>query len=185
MKQSTCRYFQRDIAPLRRWKSTRREATSGGLASCVLIDSASAGHRDAVRVVGVDDVRLELLEQARQAPRRAEIHLRLRRQRNEVEPLLRPLPQLAPRMRHEHRPMPERPHPEDGHEHLILTTTPRSRRVDVEREHLLPVSPKRDRPFREDGRPITAHDPQVLPTSADAGHLLRMAQRRGRRDRAG
>ena len=40
MKQSTCRYFHRDIAPLRKWKSTRREATSGGLASCVLIDSA-------------------------------------------------------------------------------------------------------------------------------------------------
>ena len=32
--------------------------------------------------------------------------------------------------------MAEGAHPEDGDEHLILTTTPRSRRVDVEREHL-------------------------------------------------
>jgi hypothetical protein len=42
MKQSTCRYFQRESELPRRWKSTRRDATSGGLASCVLIESASA-----------------------------------------------------------------------------------------------------------------------------------------------
>ena len=95
-----------------------------------------AGHRDAMRVMRVDDVGLELFEQARQAPRGAEIHLGLRRERNEVEPLLRPLPQLAPGMCHEHRSMAEGAQPENGDEHLILTTTPRSRRVDVEREHL-------------------------------------------------
>ncbi len=42
MKQSTCRYFQRERALPRRWKSTRRDATSGGLTGPVLIDKASA-----------------------------------------------------------------------------------------------------------------------------------------------
>jgi hypothetical protein len=37
----------------------------------------------------------------------------------------------------EHRPMSERSQAHDRDEHLILTTTPRPRRVDVEREHLL------------------------------------------------
>ena len=42
MKQSTCRYFQRDRELLFKWKSTRRAAMSGGFASAVLIESASA-----------------------------------------------------------------------------------------------------------------------------------------------
>ena len=42
MKQSTCRYFQRDSELLFKWKSTRRAAMSGGFASAVLIESASA-----------------------------------------------------------------------------------------------------------------------------------------------
>ena len=50
--------------------------------------------------------------------------------------LFRSLTKLATGMRDEHRPMAESAQPEDGHQDLILTTTPRSRRVDVEREHL-------------------------------------------------
>ena len=102
-----------------------------------------AGHRHAVRIVGVDDVGLELLEQARQPPRRAEIHLGLRRERDEVQAFLRALPQLAARMRDEHRAMAERAQAEDGDQHLVLPTTPRPRRVDVEREHLLRESVNR------------------------------------------
>ena len=108
MKQSTWRYFQRDIAPLRRWKSTRREATSGGLASCVLIDSASPAIATPCGSWAWTMSGLSCLSRRdrRQAALRS-ISV-LRRQRDEVEPFLRALPQLAARMRDEHRPMAER-----------------------------------------------------------------------------
>ena len=114
MKQSTWRYFQRDSALPRRWKSTRRAATSGGFGELRAHRQREAGHRDAVRIVRMDDVGLELLEQARQAPRRRQIHLRPRRERDEVEPFLRALPQLAVRMRDEHRAMAERAQAQHG-----------------------------------------------------------------------
>ena len=135
MKQSTWRYFHRDSELPRRWKSTRREATSGGLASCGAHRQRQRRHRHAVRVVRVDDVRPEPLEDARQPPRGAQVHLGLRRERDEVEPLLRALPQLAVRVRDEHRPVAERAQPDDGDQHLVLSAAPGARRVDVQGEH--------------------------------------------------
>jgi hypothetical protein len=40
--------------------------------------------------------------------------------------------QFAAGMRDEHRAMPERPQAEHRHEHLVLTTPPRARGIDVE-----------------------------------------------------
>ena len=69
MKQSTWRYFQRESALPRRWKSTRRAATSGGFAELRAHRQRQRRHRDAVRIVRVDDVGLELLDQRATAAR--------------------------------------------------------------------------------------------------------------------
>ena len=60
MKQSTWRYFHRENELPLRWKSTRREATSAGSTAVDVPPSRAraARHRDAVRIVRVDDVRL-------------------------------------------------------------------------------------------------------------------------------
>ena len=64
MKQSTCRYFQRDSALLRRWKSTRLDAISRGLVGSRAHRQGERRHRHAVRIVGMDDVGPQLLEEA-------------------------------------------------------------------------------------------------------------------------
>ena len=84
-----------------------------------------------MRVVRMDDIGFELLQQARQAPRRPEVHLGLGRERDEVEAFLGSLSQLAAGMGKKHRPMAERSQAQDRDEYLILTTAPRPRRVDV------------------------------------------------------
>ena len=88
-------------------KSTRRDATSGGWAGRPH-RQRERGHRHPVRIVGVDDVRLELLHDAREPQRRVEIHFRHWRQRHELETFRRALAQLARRMRDERGAMPER-----------------------------------------------------------------------------
>ena len=49
--------------------------------------------------------------------------------------------ELAVRVCDQHGAMPCRPHPEDRDEHLVLTATPRARRVDVQREHQRGAAP--------------------------------------------
>jgi hypothetical protein len=110
-------------------------------------------HRDPVRIVRVHDVRLQALQNAREAPRGVEIELGPRRQRDQVQSFRRPLPQLSVRVRDQQRPMTEGPQAQDGHQHLILTATPRSRRVDVEGEHYSGESGLETRPSSASGRP--------------------------------
>ena len=68
-------------------------------------------------------------------PRRAEIHLRLRRDGHQLEPFLRALPKLSLRMRHEHRPVAEGAKTEDSEQHLVLSAAPRPRCVEVNGKH--------------------------------------------------
>ena len=65
-------------------------------------------HRHTMWVMRVNDVRFQLLDDARQPPGGGQVHLSLRRKRDEVEPFGGPLPQFAFRMRHEHRPVAKR-----------------------------------------------------------------------------
>ena len=132
MKQSTCRYFQRDSALLRRWKSTRRDAISRGLIGCVLIDSASAAIATPCGSWAWTMSGRSCLSDARQPPRGGEIHLRARRQRNEVEPLFGAPPQLAAGMGDERGAVPERAQAQHRHEHLVLASPPGARGIDVE-----------------------------------------------------
>ena len=108
MKQSTWRYFQRENELLlevevdaprgdeRRLRRRRRDR------------QRERRHRDAVRIVRVDDVGPELLDDARQPPGRGEVHLGARRERDQLEPFRRALPQLAVRVRDERRPLADR-----------------------------------------------------------------------------
>ena len=57
MNIDTCRYFHCENEWRFRWKSTRREATSGGAGWSDDIERPSAAIDDAVRIVRVDDVR--------------------------------------------------------------------------------------------------------------------------------
>src|SRR4030095_14827294 len=88
----------------------------------------------------MDDVRLELLDDAREPPGRREIDFISRRQRNEVGALGHPAIQLALWMRHPRRAVPPGPQPHHRVHHLALTATPGACSVYVEREHArLPI----------------------------------------------
>ncbi len=93
-----------------------------------------ACHGDAVRVVGVDDVGLQLLDDAVQPPRSGEVHLGFRRERNELEPFGGALAQLAVRMRDERGTLADFAQAVDGQQHLVLPATPGSSGVDVQGE---------------------------------------------------
>ena len=116
-------------------KSTRREATSVGLTGHAAVADGGRRDRHAVRIVGVDDLRLDLLEDAGQPPRRREIELRARRQADEVEAFRGAAPQLALRMRHQHGAVAEAAQAEHRQQRLVLAAPPGPRRVDVQREH--------------------------------------------------
>ena len=105
---------------------------SRGFVGSVLIDSGERRHRHAVRIVRVDDVGPELLEDAREPPRGGEIHLRARRQRKEVQPFVGAAAQLPARMGDERGAMSERAQAQHRHEHLVLTAPPGARGIDVE-----------------------------------------------------
>ena len=137
MKQSTWRCFQRENELPLRWKSTRRDATSAGAGGAAApSDSASDAIAIAVRIVRVNDVGLEPLDDAREAPRRRQVHLGARRNRNQLESFAGAAPQLAVGVRDERGPMADRAQAVDGQQHLILAAAPRPRRVDVEGEHV-------------------------------------------------
>ena len=136
MKQSTWRYFQRESELPFRWKSTRREATRTGAGGAARERQRERGHRDAVRIVGVHDVRPQPLDDARQTPGGRQVHLGPRRNRNQLEPLAGAPPQLAVRMRHQRGTMADLAQAVDGQQHLVLSAAPRAGGVDVEGEHL-------------------------------------------------
>ena len=73
----------------------RREATSGGRGRGVAIDSAVAAMATPLRIVRMHDIGPQLLEHARQPPRRGQVDFVARRQRNEIEAFGHALKQLA------------------------------------------------------------------------------------------
>ena len=163
MKQSTCRCFQRENEFPRRWKSTRRDATSAGCAA-----GACGGaerqrerrHGDAVRVVRVDDVRLQPLDDARQPPGRRQVHLGARRERDELEAFGGAAAQLAVRMRDERGPMPDLAQAVHGQQHLVLAAAPGPGGVDVEGEHQ--GSGLRGSGFEVQGSSSSSSEPRTL-----------------------
>ena len=80
----------------------------------------------------MDDVGAQLLDDAREPPRGCEVHFRAWRQREEVQALFRAAAQLSSGVGDEDRAMPERAQAQHRHEHLVLTTPPAARRIDVE-----------------------------------------------------
>ena len=94
-----------------------------------------SGHRHGVRIVRVHDLRLPVADDARQLPRRRQIHLVARRERHQVGPFRRAPIELALRVRDEHGLVPDRAEPEDGQEDLVLSAAPGAGGVDVEGEH--------------------------------------------------
>ena len=140
MKQSTCRYFHRENELPLRWKSTRRDATSAGArpsaASTAAERQRQRRHRDAVRIVRVDDVRRQPLDQTRESRHAAERSISVRGASGiELEPLGGAPPQLAVRVRDERGALADRPQAVDGQQDLVLPAAPGPRGVDVEREH--------------------------------------------------
>mgnify|MGYP003694238259 CR=1 FL=1 len=83
-------------------------------------------------IVRVDDVRLQPLHDARQPPRRRQIHLGARRERDELEAFRRAPPQLAVGMRDQRRALPDLAQAVDGQQHLVLAAAPRPGGIDVE-----------------------------------------------------
>ena len=83
----------------------------------------------------MDDVGLQSRKGPRQLPTRFQIELMIGGQRQQLQPLGRPTPQLAVGVRHEHRAMPGSPQAKDGQQDLILTAPPRSRGIDMKTEH--------------------------------------------------
>ena len=120
-----------------RWKSTRRDTTSGGRgAAAVPIDSASAAIATPCGSCAWTTSGVELLDDARQPPRGRQVHFASRGASGiELEPFGGALAQLAVRVGDEHRPVAERPQPVHGQQHLVLAAAPGPRGVDVQREH--------------------------------------------------
>ena len=132
MKRSTCRYFQRENECRCRRKSTRREATSRTPAVRDPNDSAidaiaTAWGSWAWTTSGRNDA-----DDARQPPRRGQVHLGARRQRHQVVALAGAPEQHAARVRDEHGPMAALAHPEHGQEDLVLSAAPGEGGVEVE-----------------------------------------------------
>ena len=84
-----------------------------------------------MRIMSVDDVGLELLDDPRELPGRVQIDLGPRREPNQVVTFGGPPGELTVGMRDEQRPMSALPHPQDGEENLALSAAPRSCRVHV------------------------------------------------------
>ena len=96
-------------------------------------------HRHAMRVVRMDDVRTQPADDAREAPRRREVHLGAWCERDEVGALGCAFAQLTLRVDDECGAVAESAQPVDGEQHLVLPTAPAACGVDVEREHARPA----------------------------------------------
>jgi hypothetical protein len=87
---------------------------------------------DGMRVVRVQDVGPQILDDARELPARVQIDLGAGRHADEVVPLRRAAGKLSFGMRDEHRPVPPLAQTEHGEQHLPLSSSPGSRGVDVD-----------------------------------------------------
>ena len=87
--------------------------------------------RDGMRIVRMNDVGLQVLDDARQLPAGVEIDFGARREANEIVPFRRASGELAFGMRDEHGPVAPLAQAEHGEQHLALSASPGSRRVDV------------------------------------------------------
>ena len=92
-------------------------------------------HRDAVRIVRMDDIWPEAPHHARETPRRRQIHLGPWRDGNQVEAFLHSPPQLAVRVRDERGAVADRPQTVHRQQNLVLAAPPCARRIDMQREH--------------------------------------------------
>ena len=92
-------------------------------------------HCDRVRIVRMYHLRLPLPDDAREFPRRREVDLVARRQRDEIRSFRRPAIQRALGMGHQDGPVAEGAKTEDGQEDLVLSAAPGAGGVDVECEH--------------------------------------------------
>ena len=88
-----------------------------------------------MRIVRVNDVGLERLMTRASRHAAREIHLRPRRDRNQLEPFRRALPQLAVGMGDQRGALADRAQAVDGQQNLVLSAAPGARRVDMEGEH--------------------------------------------------
>src|SRR5262249_8690052 len=89
-----------------------------------------------MRIMRVDYIRLESLDDARKMPGSRAVHFGSRCDRNQLEPFVHPAPQLSIRMRYECRTLTDRPQAVYRQQDLILSAAPGSCRIDVEGEHL-------------------------------------------------
>jgi hypothetical protein len=92
-------------------------------------------HGHGVRVVRVDHVGPELLQNARQAPRGGQVDFVARSQRDQIQPFTHPATQLPVGVQDERGALSKRAKAENGVHDLALATAPRLRRVDVNGEH--------------------------------------------------
>ena len=88
----------------------------------------------------VHDVGFDVDDDLVELPARVDVELALRREADESQALARPPPQLAARVRDEHRRMSELLEPGDREQDLVLSAAPRLCRVDVERSNHLPFA---------------------------------------------
>ena len=106
-------------------RGDQRRRRPVGAPECRRVDrQRKRRHRDSVRVVRVDHVRVEPPDDAREAPGRREVHFGAGGERNELEPLLRAPPQLAVRVRDQRGAVADLAQTVDGQQHLVLTAAP-------------------------------------------------------------
>ena len=109
-----------------------------------IVDAARRAIASGIDAADLDESKFgDLLYTAGQPPRRREIHLGARRERDELEPFGRPAAQLTVRVRDERRAMADFPEAIDGQQDLVLATAPGTGRIDVQGKHvaLAPIIP--------------------------------------------
>ena len=129
-----------------RWKSTRREATSGGTGCAVDIDSASAAVETACGSCAWTMSGRSRLNEPRSFQPAFRSSSWLGRERDEVEAFRRAPAQLAGGVGDEHGAVAGGAQAHDRQQHLVLPAAPGGRRVDVNREHARQAGPVGARP---------------------------------------
>ena len=85
-----------------------------------------------MRVVRMQDVGPQVLDDARELPSGVQIHLGAWRETDEIVPFRCSSGELALRVGNQHGPVPSFAQPEHGEQHLALSASPGPRGVDVE-----------------------------------------------------
>ena len=105
----------------------------------VMNDIAERRQGNRMRIVRVQDVGLQLLDDARELPSGVQINLGTGSESNEVVPFRCARRELAFGIRDEHRAVSPLAQTEHGEQHLSLSAPPGLGRVDVNREHVSPA----------------------------------------------